>query len=209
MPKLIFIARASDGMMLCELYEDLQRENFELRVYAKKIIKKIGRGPELCILETSFNSNFYYKISDGIIFLTCINSNYSQKHAFQFLDDIIAGFLQEVKKHFGSGESVDIRSKIETIERPYYFLKFDRFLRKTREIYLNPSTVSSYESVNVPKQNFQSFLDLDSTLREIEGKARHDILDSKLNRMNATLPMMLAGLISMIIIVLLIFIKFT
>ena len=177
MPKLTFIGRVSDGLMLCETYEDLQRENFELKTLAKKIMKKLNRAPEACVLETELKHNFYYKISDGVCFLTCAESKYPKKLALAFLDEVISGFLEELKKHWGSGESVDYRSKIETIARPYYCLKFDRQINKLRLRYLNPSqdmadVHKELEDVrSIMKQNINALLERDKSLGEIQEMA--------------------------------------
>lgn len=130
MPKLTFIGRISDGLMLCETYNDMQRDTYELKTLAKKVMRQLKRAPEMCALETKLKHTFYYKIVDGVCFLTCCEANYPKKLSMAFLDEIINGFQEELKKTFGSGGSVDIRSRIETIERPYYFLKFDRFVKK-------------------------------------------------------------------------------
>jgi len=44
-----------------------------------------------------------------------------------------------LKKSFGASEAIDYRSKIETIERPYFFIKFERYIKKIRQSYMNPS----------------------------------------------------------------------
>ena len=139
MPKLTFIGRVSDGMLLCETYEDLYKESFELKNLAKNVLKKLSRAPDTCILDTQLNHTFYYKIVDGVAFLTCTESKFPKKLALYFLDEIIAAFQEELKKKWGSGESVDFRSKIETIERPYAFLNFDRIIKKVRQQYLSPT----------------------------------------------------------------------
>ena len=55
MPKLTFIGRVSDGLILCETYEDLQRENFELKNLAKNILKKLARAADCGALDTELN----------------------------------------------------------------------------------------------------------------------------------------------------------
>ena len=67
------------------------------------------------------------------------DKKYPIKLAKIFLDDINNGFVeveikkiknfkiypQELKSHYGT-HNVDYRSKIETIEEPYYFIKFGK-----------------------------------------------------------------------------------
>lgn len=173
MPKLTFIGRVSDGMMLCETYEDLQQENHELKTLAKNTMRKLARAPDACVLETDLHHTFYYKIIDGVCYLTCAEAKYPKKLAMAFLEELIAGFQEEMKKTWGTGESVDIRSKIDTIERPYFFIKFDRFIKKKRQVYLSPSqdmmeAHKELEDVkNMLRQNINTLLERDRTLGEI------------------------------------------
>jgi vesicle transport protein SEC22 len=184
MPKLTFIGRVSDGTILCETYEDLQRENYDLKNLAKSILKKLARAPDSCVLETELNHTFYYKILDGVCYLTCTEAKYPKKLAMAFLEEIITGFQEEMKKLWGTGESVDIRSKIETIERPYFFIKFDRFIKKKRLAYLSPSqdmidVQKELEDVkNMMRQNINTLLERDKTLNEIGDMAGKLKIDS-------------------------------
>jgi vesicle transport protein SEC22 len=186
MPKLTFIGRVSDGMVLCETYEDLQKENFELKTLAKNTLKKLARAPDACVLETQLNHTFYYKIVDGICYLTCSEAKYPKKLAMAFLEEIITGFQEEMKKTWGSGESVDFRSRIETIERPYFFIKFDRFIKKKRLTYLSPSqdmleAQKELEDVkNMMRQNINTLLERERTINEIGSMAGKLKTDSEL-----------------------------
>ena len=119
----------------------------------------------------------YYKIHDGVCFVTCTEASYQKKMAFSFIDEIITGFQEELKKSFGASEAIDYRSKIETIERPYFFIKFERYIKKIRQSYLNPSLDmlelnKELEDVkHIVKQNIESILERESTLVEMEGMA--------------------------------------
>lgn len=184
MPKLTFIGRECDGLMLCETYED--KETVELKVLAKQVLKKLQRERDIGALDTKLGHTFYYKIVDGVVFLTCAESGYSKKLAFAFLDEVIGGFQEELKKTFGTGESVNYRSKVETIERPYFFLKFDRFIKKKRLQYMNPSRdmmelhQELEEVKNIMKQNIDILLERDKTLGEIEDMSGKLSSESKL-----------------------------
>lgn len=205
MPKLTFIGRVSDGMILCETYEDLQRENYELKNLAKNILKKVSRSSDSSIVDTGLNHTYYYKTVDGICYLTCTESKYPRKLAMAFLEEIISEFQQELKKTWGSGESVDLRSKIETIERPYYFIKFDRFIKKKRQIYLSPSqdmleAQKELEEVkHMMRQSINTLLERDKTLNEIgdmAGKLKTDSAGfaNKAKRLNFSMWMRTYGL---------------
>jgi hypothetical protein len=68
---------------------------------------------------------------------------YPKGLAFHFLEEIQKLFQDELRKEFGTG-SVDYRSKIETIDKVYAFLKFGEeynvFIntgRKSRQLILS------------------------------------------------------------------------
>jgi hypothetical protein len=53
------------------------------------------------------------------------DKSYPQKLAFSFLEEIRDEFSQEVKNAFGTQcDDDDYSSKIECIDKPYYFIKF-------------------------------------------------------------------------------------
>merc|ERR1719191_824677 len=72
---------------------------------------------------------------------------YPKNLSFAFLDDIQRLFQEELKREFGTG-SVDYRSHIETIEKPYYFIKFDRQITKKKNEYKDPSSTKSLNRLN-------------------------------------------------------------
>jgi vesicle transport protein SEC22 len=118
--------------------------------------------------------------------LTCSEAKYPKKLAMAFLEEIITGFQEEMKKTWGSGESVDFRSRIETIERPYFFIKFDRFIKKKRLTYLSPSqdmleAQKELEDVkNMMRQNINTLLERERTINEIGSMAGKLKTDSEL-----------------------------
>lgn len=211
MPKLTFIGRVSDGMILCETYEDLQRENYELKNLAKNILKKVSKAADSSIVDTGLAHTFYYKVVDGICYLTCTESKYPRKLAMAFLDELISEFQQELKKTWGSGESVDVRSKIETIERPYFFIKFDRIIKKKRQAYLSPSqdmleAQKELEEVkNMMRVNINNLLERERTLNEIgdmAGKLKTDSgnFANKAKKLNYAMWLRKNGLIIAVIL---------
>lgn len=210
MPKLTFIGRVSDGMILCETYEDLQRENYELKNLAKNILKKVSKAADSSIVDTGLSHTFYYKTLDGICYLTCTESKYPRKLAMAFLDELISEFQQELKKNWGSGESVDVRSKIETIERPYFFIKFDRIIKKKRQNYLSPSqdmleAQKELEEVkNMMRVNINNLLQRERSLNEIGDMAGKLSADSgsfanKAKKLNYSMWLRKNGLIAAVV----------
>merc|ERR1719150_1039177 len=91
---------------------------------------------------------FHYIIEDGVCFLTLCEKNCPKKLAFGFLDDIHQSFLEELKREFGTHSGVDYRSHIDTVEKPYYFIKFERVIQKKKAEYQNPSSHKAMSKLN-------------------------------------------------------------
>merc|ERR1712187_400853 len=72
---------------------------------------------------------------------------YPKNLSFAFLEEIHRLFQEELKREFGTG-SVDYRSHIETIEKPYYFIKFDRQITKKKAEYRDPSSSKALGRLN-------------------------------------------------------------
>lgn len=79
------------------------------------------------------NSNFFliyifavisYRIVENIVYLVITDKKYSQKLAFCLLEDLNNLFIDEMKSMFGS--IVDYYSKVETINKEYFFYKFGK-----------------------------------------------------------------------------------
>jgi len=56
--------------------------------------------------------------------------------------------LEELKRHYGTTGSVDYRSQIETIQKPYFFITFDRAVQKKRAEYRDPNSTSAVTKLN-------------------------------------------------------------
>lgn len=86
-----------------------------------------------------------YKIFENIVLLVVTDKNYPQKLAFCLLQDLKDSFIEEMKKVFGI--NVDYYSKIETIDKEYYFYKFEKMLRKKKEQYENKDSNDNLEKI--------------------------------------------------------------
>ena len=76
----------------------------------------------------SGGSCFHYTVERGVCFLTLADRGYPKKLAYQYLEEIQNEFLS-----LYSGE-------IDSIARPYACIKFDRFIQKTKKLYLDTRT---------------------------------------------------------------------
>merc|ERR1712232_481141 len=90
------------------------------------------------------------------------------------------GFQEELKREFGTG-GVDYRSCIETrVEKPYYFIKFDRQITKKKGEYKDPSSTKALNRLNenltevssIMRQNIDEILSRGENLDSVSDKAR-------------------------------------
>ena len=139
MCELTYIARATDGLVLAETWDDMQNRGLtKFKTQAKKLLKQLGAQGSARTSVESEGYVFHSVIQEGITYLTLCHASYPKKLAFAFLEDILAEFQEELKREFGSG-SVDYRSRVETIERAYSFIKFDRVIQRKRQEYRDPA----------------------------------------------------------------------
>ncbi|CAI5524425.1 unnamed protein product [Closterium sp. Naga37s-1] len=133
-------ARATDGLPLAEGLDD-GREQREMEVYkqqAKSLFKRLSQGlPQASRMSIETGPYFFhYIVEGGVCYLTLCERSYPKKLAFQY--------LEELQREF---EKVN-RSQIETVARPYYFIKFDTFIQKTRKQYLDTHTQRNIDRLN-------------------------------------------------------------
>eukprot|EP00270_Netrium_digitus_P019319 TRINITY_DN7597_c0_g1_i1.p1 TRINITY_DN7597_c0_g1~~TRINITY_DN7597_c0_g1_i1.p1 ORF type:complete len:220 (-),score=41.55 TRINITY_DN7597_c0_g1_i1:280-939(-) len=140
MVKLTLIARVTDGLPLAEGLED-GREAPEMDVYkqqAKALFKRVSTAHHAASrmsIETG-PYYFHYIIEGGVCYLTLCERAYPKKLAFHY--------LEELQREF---EKVN-RSQIETVARPYAFIKFDTFIQKTRKQFLDTQTQKNLARLN-------------------------------------------------------------
>eukprot|EP01016_Furgasonia_blochmanni_P051881 TRINITY_DN821_c0_g2_i2.p2 TRINITY_DN821_c0_g2~~TRINITY_DN821_c0_g2_i2.p2 ORF type:complete len:134 (-),score=26.09 TRINITY_DN821_c0_g2_i2:184-585(-) len=92
---------------------------------------------------------------------------------------------QEVRNHYGTG--ADYRLKIESIEDAYYFLKFERIIKKKRaefsDVRSNANTErlknELYSVHNIMSQNIDLVLDREKNLNQMSDKASNLKMHSK------------------------------
>merc|ERR1719230_2119885 len=123
---------------------------------------------------------FHYKMEDGVCYMALFDTSYPKNLAFAFLEDIHRLFQEELKREFGTG-SVDYRSHIETIEKPYYFIKFDRQITKKKAEYRDPNSSKALSRLNenltevssIMRQNIDEILHRGENLEEVGKKAQN------------------------------------
>jgi len=159
---LTFLARVLDGLILVETWEQQGADQSSVSMHkqqAKQLLKKVRDGPHKLSVELD-NKNFlfHYIIEDGVCFLTLCEKSFPRRLAFAFLDDIYRAFLEELKREFGTHTGIDYRSHIDTVEKPYYFIKFDRVIQQKKKEYADPSSVKAISKLNESLQEIQTVM---------------------------------------------------
>jgi len=178
MAHVTFIARSLDGLILVETWDDTNKVSSGLKSQAKQLLRKLHNMPPRCSVECAGNFVFHYTMENGICYMALFDRGYPKNLAFAFLEDIHRAFQEELKREFGTG-SVDYRSHIETIEKPYYFIKFDRQITKKKAEYRDPNSSKALSRLNeslndvqgIMRQNINEILQRGENLEEVGAKA--------------------------------------
>jgi len=178
MAHVTFIARSMDGLILVETWDDSNKVSKQVKDQAKQLLRKLHNMPQKCSVEGAGGFVFHYTMDNGVCFMALFDQSYPKNLAFSFLDDIIMLFQQELQREFGTG-SVDYRSHIETIEKPYFFIKFDRQISKKNAEYRDPKSSKSLSKLNnnlqevgsIMRQNIDEILNRGEKMDEVANKA--------------------------------------
>eukprot|EP00916_Digyalum_oweni_P021976 GHVL01036421.1.p1 GENE.GHVL01036421.1~~GHVL01036421.1.p1 ORF type:complete len:232 (-),score=31.22 GHVL01036421.1:227-922(-) len=183
MGELTYIGRVADGLILVETWDNLSSDMTEYKSQAKQILRKLDRGPTKCSIDST-QVVFHYRIDNGVAYLTICHKNYPKKLAFAFLEELQQLFEEELKREFGnSGNgSSDYRSLINTIEKPYHFIKFDRVIQKKKMDYKDPNSSKALSKLNeclsevtsIMRQNIDDILQRGENMEDV-GRKAHDL----------------------------------
>ena len=149
MVKLTMLARVADGLPLAEgLESDRQTDLETYKQQAKTLFKKLSTGPPPPS-RMSYESGPYflhYMIEQGVCYLTLSDRGYPKKLAYQYLEDLQREFAAQ------NGAAV------ETVARPYAFIKFDTFIQKTKKLYQDTRTQRNLTKLNEDLHDIQSVM---------------------------------------------------
>ena len=122
-----YIARASDSLFLCEFRDQNTTYTTEMRARDKKIIaheKSKSGDVEMVNID---NFTYGHILSErGIVILCICSSKFPKKLAKAYSSELLRLFEERMQSEFGS-VGRDLRSKLETIEKPYHYLSFGKF----------------------------------------------------------------------------------
>mmetsp|Transcript_6928 Transcript_6928/g.23830 ORF Transcript_6928/g.23830 Transcript_6928/m.23830 type:complete len:167 (-) Transcript_6928:54-554(-) len=94
----------------------------------------------------SGNYHFHYLTNAGVCYFTLAEKGYPKKLAYQY--------LEELKREF----TTLYHNEIESVARPYAFIKFDKFIQKTRKLYLDTRTQRNMSKLNSELNEVQSIM---------------------------------------------------
>jgi len=173
-----------DGLILVETWDDSNKVHPQQKQQAKQLLRKLHNMPPRCSVEGAGSNVFHYMMVDGVCYMALFDRGYPKNLAFAFLEDVHKSFQEELKREFGTG-SVDYRSHIETIEKPYYFIKFDRQITKKKAEYKDPQSSKALSKLNenltevssIMRQNIDEILTRGENLESV-GRKANDLKDS-------------------------------
>lgn len=121
-----YIARASDSLFLCEFRDQSTNYTNEMRIRDKKILgHEKSKTGELEIVNIDSQTYGQILCERGVVILAVCNNKFPKKLAKAYSSELLRLFEERMQTEFGS-VGRDLRSKLETIEKPYHYLSFGR-----------------------------------------------------------------------------------
>ncbi|KAL5719843.1 hypothetical protein ACHQM5_012578 [Ranunculus cassubicifolius] len=141
MVKLTIVGRVSDGLPLAQGPRYMNEENINMLFYkqqAEIILKEISRGAlPLSKMSIRIDHHFFnYLVENGICYTTLCESSYPRKLVLHYLQDL----QREIEK-------VD-KKIVETIIRPYSFIKIDNMIGNIRKQYIDTRSQANLSRLN-------------------------------------------------------------
>ncbi|AFZ79150.1 vesicle transport protein, putative [Theileria equi strain WA] len=184
MGDMVVICRSSDGLPLVEVWDEgyanaslnekISKNDLQtIKMNARIICRKLPVNESKCsILEA--NMSYHYIIEDGICYMSITQSSFPKKQVFVFLAELCQAFTTEIKKQPGVS-SQSISAYIANVEKPYYFMAFDRTIYKLRSTLSDPKSNKSLnminssltEVTNIMKKNIDEILNRGENLEDI------------------------------------------
>jgi len=177
MVRLTVLSRLVDGLPLAEGVEsdkELGPELENLKPQAKRLVKKLSqeRQESNRLTIDSGKFAFHVLIDNSVCYVTLAEKSYPKKLAFQYLEELNSEF----SRLYGAS--------VESVTRPYAFIKFDTFIQKTRKLYVDSRTQRNLSMLN--KELSEVHQIMTKSIQEVLGHGEK--LDT-MTRMSTTLAM--------------------
>jgi vesicle transport protein SEC22 len=181
---LTIIARISDNLPLAAtMVNDNELPNIEqFKQQRKQLLKQLSiSAPKQMTVETG-SYNFHALTEDGVCYVTLCEKSYSSQLAYSF--------LHELKKEFTQLYGKDV----DKVERPFAFLKFDKFIQDTIRVYSDTRTKRNLSKLKeelgevqeIIKKNIKDLFDRGERLDSMADTSNEILLGSKKFRTSAT-----------------------
>jgi vesicle transport protein SEC22 len=127
--------------MLCASVDDESMESSlaEIKSQVKLILRRLNKNAEPQASIESGPFTLHYLLSNDIVFLCICERSYPRKLAFTYLSDISAEF-QNTYGATGQLHSPTLR--------PYAFMEFDTFIRRTKATYADSRASQNLDKLN-------------------------------------------------------------
>ncbi|KAF2075360.1 hypothetical protein CYY_003336 [Polysphondylium violaceum] len=168
------LCRISDGLMLSESMDRLEPSLDKFIEQGKSIIKRLSRvSDKACTIEAS-DSRYYfaYLIENDVCYLTFCEKSYPKKLAFKF--------LEEIYKEFDTSYGFEV----PLAKRPYQFVKFESFITKTKNVYIDTRSQKNLSDISVELRDVHKIMS--KNIKDIVGRGE------KLNDVNDKSEILLA-----------------
>uniref|UniRef100_A0A8W8L466 Vesicle-trafficking protein SEC22b n=2 Tax=Magallana gigas TaxID=29159 RepID=A0A8W8L466_MAGGI len=165
--------------------------------------------PARCSLETG-PFIFHYVIERGVCFLVLCEHSFSKRLAFSFLEDLQTEFTS----NYGQ--------KVDSVSRPYSFIEFDSYIKKSRKNYMDSRARKNLSNINtelqdvhrIMVQNIEDVLVRGESLSALDSKASNlSVISQKYRKdaryLNLRSTYAKIAAIVIVIIVLLLFLRYT
>jgi vesicle transport protein SEC22 len=185
MIRFTYVARVTDGLMLVASIDAGPQEagDEQLKSDGKQLIRSLSmRSPKQCTFESGAYS-FHYLLEDSICYLVLAQKAYPKRLAFLYLAELHARFVEHVQQEHGAGWV----QALQTVDRPYAFIKFDKTIQRLRKDYSDPNSRQSTSKLNtdladvtnIMKRNIQDVLDRGERLNNVSDQSSRLVNDSK------------------------------
>lgn len=186
MAQVVIIARMPDGLILAELQDGTGGAVSQNRHKISRLLHRAGCLSPRCSIDCGGGFVFHLAQGDGVCYLAMFHQKYPRNYAFAFLEDIQNLFQEELKREFGTG-SVDHRSHVDTIEKPYYFVRLDRHIARKQAEYRDPSSSRPLSRLHanltqvsgIMQHNIDELLNRGDNLEDVSRKAKQLSTTSK------------------------------
>ncbi|EAS02424.2 synaptobrevin (macronuclear) [Tetrahymena thermophila SB210] len=174
------IVRAQDGLVFCEYTTEGAHIQPEISGQLKKFIKNdslFKQNQDFRLVEFG-NYTIGYLVQDDVVFIALVSSTYDVKLCRQYVKDIQQGFTEELKNTFGT-TGVNYYSKLSTIETPYSFIKFDRYIKRKCKEFSDQRSQANIDRIKndmtdiheIMTQVFSKVMDRTKNLNELNENA--------------------------------------